>query len=109
MTQRKIILYDPAVFNFAKTVQNLYNACFDNRITDLSFLHQELVRAKTHYDVFNEYTDQDSMFHTLFYENMEKEFLPLYEKFIHEYIRPLYQEKIVYQKNQLFGHIFRII
>lgn len=53
------------------------------------------------YKLFVKGTDQSTAWHRLYYDNIDK-FLPLYNKFILEVVKPIYGEKIVYQKIPTF-------
>jgi hypothetical protein len=81
----KKINYNTEQFPFAKNLQQLFN------IDDLSALNDNI-------EVFTREKDQSTNWHRLFYEYARTDdFIRLYNKFILEVIKPLYNEQIVYQ------------
>jgi ectoine hydroxylase-related dioxygenase (phytanoyl-CoA dioxygenase family) len=72
-------------FPFTKKLQLLFN------IEDLSSINDNI-------EVFSREKDQSTKWHKLYYEWARiEEFTELYEQFILEVVRPLYDEEIVYQ------------
>jgi ectoine hydroxylase-related dioxygenase (phytanoyl-CoA dioxygenase family) len=61
----------------------------------------EKIHNKQNYNLFIKGTDQSTHWHKLYYSNLDK-FLPLYNKFIYNIIKPLFNEDIVYQKIPTF-------
>lgn len=61
----------------------------------------EKIHEVENYDLFVKGTDQSTKWHKLFYTNLDK-FIPVYEKFINEFVQPIFGEKIVYQKVPTF-------
>jgi len=81
----KKINYNIEQFPFAESLQQLFN------INDLSILNDDV-------EVFTREKDQSTNWHKLFYEWARTEdFVQLYDKFILDIIKPLYNEQIVYQ------------
>jgi ectoine hydroxylase-related dioxygenase (phytanoyl-CoA dioxygenase family) len=81
----KKINYNIEQFPFAENLQQLFN------INDLSILNDDV-------EVFTREKDQSTSWHKLFYEWARTEdFIQLYDKFILDIIKPLYNEQIVYQ------------
>jgi len=75
-------------------------------LTQFPFKHQleglfqvdELSSLNDNIEVFTREKDQSTNWHKLFYEHARtKDFIQLYDKFILEIIRPLYNEEIIYQ------------
>ena len=95
----QIIRYDSAQYDFAKVVRDLFRTHLYPEAEDLSMLHDFLRsgRAPASYGIFDERTDQSSIFHKVFYEHMEDAFLPLYREFIKVFMRPQFSEALVYQ------------
>ena len=81
----KKIKYNTNKFNFAEQLQNLFNIEKLDSINDLV-------------PVFERKNDQNTKYHKLYYDwiRQDKSKL-LYENFINEVVRPLYDESIVYQ------------
>ena len=61
----------------------------------------ERIHSMADYDLFVKGTDQSTIWHKRYYDNLDK-FLPLYDKFINEVIKPSFGEDIVYQKIPTF-------
>lgn len=81
----KKINYNTTQFPFAEKLQQLFN------IDDLSSLNDNI-------DVFSREKDQSTKWHQLYYTwARTKDFNDLYNEFIVETIKPLYNEQIVYQ------------
>lgn len=81
----KKISYNINQFPFKYKLEKLFN------IKDLSLLNDNI-------EVFTREKDQSTIWHKLFYEwSRSEEFSILYDKFILEVIKPLYNEQIVYQ------------
>ena len=54
------------------------------------------------YELFSREKDQSTKYHKLYYDNCKERILDLYDKFVLNIIRPLYDEEIVYQKIPTF-------
>jgi hypothetical protein len=81
----KKISYNTTQFSFKQKLEKLF------QINDLSQLNENI-------EVFTREKDQSTNWHKLFYEwACTDEFTQLYDKFILEIIKPLYNEQIVYQ------------
>jgi hypothetical protein len=79
------IIYNTNHFPFAEKLQQLFE------VNDLSTLNDDIT-------VFSREKDQSTPYHKLYYEwARTEEFTQLYEQFILNVIRPLYDEDIVYQ------------
>lgn len=79
------INYNINVFPFKQKLEELF------QINELSSLNDNI-------EVFTREKDQSTNWHKLFYEYARAEdFIQLYDKFILEVIRPLYNEQIIYQ------------
>lgn len=79
------IKYNTNVFPFKFKLENLLN------IDELTGLNDTV-------EVFSREKDQSTMYHKKFYEwARSNEFVSMYDQFISEVIRPLYDEQIVYQ------------
>jgi len=86
----KKIKYDTKIFNFQNQIQKLF------LVDDLSTINENV-------EVFKRENDQSTSYHRIFYKWIrEKETLELYNKFIHDVIRPLYDERIIYQSIPTF-------
>ena len=81
----KKINYNTHKFNFQNLIQKLF------KVNDLSTINDNV-------DIFKRENDQSTSYHRLFYEWIrEEKTLELYNKFILDNIRPLYNEQIIYQ------------
>ena len=81
----KKIKYNTNKFNFAEQLQNLFNIEKLDSINDLV-------------PVFERKNDQNTKYHKLYYDWIRQDNSKLlYENFINEVVRPLYDESIVYQ------------
>jgi ectoine hydroxylase-related dioxygenase (phytanoyl-CoA dioxygenase family) len=81
----KKIEYDTVKFDFQKRLKNLFS------IGDLSSINDNVA-------VFKRENDQNTSYHKLYYEWIRRDnIIQLYDEFIHLVIRPLYNEKIIYQ------------
>lgn len=90
----RYIKYDINKFPFAE----IYKKIVD--IDSLNLIHTS--ELNTYSEVFSREKDQSSVFHKLYYDNFEARFREIYEKFLKECIRPLYDDSIVYQKIPTF-------
>ena len=88
----KIISY-PKDWNFKEAVEKIFE------VKDLSKIHTQL---KSQINLVNVNTDQDTPLHKIFYNKKDEEFMKLYKKFIKEFVRPYYNEPIIYQKIPTF-------
>ena len=61
----------------------------------------ERIHSMADYELFVKGTDQSTIWHKRYYDNLDK-FLPLYDKFINEVVKPSFGEDIVYQKIPTF-------
>lgn len=86
----KHIEYDVNKFPFRKIIQEILNQ------ENLEKIHEV-----QNYDLFVRGTDQSTEWHKLYYSQLEK-FLPTYVEFIHDVIKPVFGENIVYQKIPTF-------
>lgn len=86
----KYINYDINNFPFRKIIQEILNQ------ENLEKLHEV-----KNYDLFVRGTDQSTEWHKLFYSKLDN-FLPTYVEFIHDVIKPIFGEDIVYQKIPTF-------
>jgi len=81
----KIVQYSIEDFPFKKKVENLFG------VEDLSLLNDNI-------EVFSREQDQSTKYHKLYYEwARTEEFIQLYDNFILNVIKPVYNEQIVYQ------------
>ena len=79
------VKYDIVEFNFKKRLEALFEI-------------EELSTIEEAHEVFKRENDQSTNYHKIFYAwARTKEFTDLYDKFIHEIIKPMYSDKIVYQ------------
>lgn len=79
------VTYNTADYPFKKRLQELFN------VEELSALSDSV-------DVFKRENDQSTKYHKTYYEwARTDEFTKLYESFIHNVVKPLYNESIVYQ------------
>lgn len=86
----KKIKYDIEKYPFGKILQNVF---------DVGYLHE----INDDVQLFSRETDQSTIFHKKYYEwTLTDEFITLYDNFILDIIRPLYDEKIVYQSIPTF-------
>lgn len=82
--------YNKEQFSFRETLEEI-----------LETENLEKIHKLEKYDFFVRGTDQSTKWHKLFYSNLDK-FLPVYNKFIYEFIKPIFNENIVYQKVPTF-------
>tara|TARA_Y100000385_G_scaffold159288_1_gene165216 strand:+ start:51 stop:677 length:627 start_codon:yes stop_codon:yes gene_type:complete len=61
----------------------------------------EQIHNEQDYELFIKGTDQSTVWHRRYYDNLDQ-FLPLYDNFINEVIKPSFGEEIVYQKIPTF-------
>lgn len=81
----KKFIYNTEIFFFKPKLEKIF------QINELSDLNDNV-------EVFTREKDQDTNWHKLFYAwARTNEFIELYDKFILEIIKPLYNEQIVYQ------------
>ena len=90
----KKINYSTKDYPFADIIGDILNT------TNLSKIHEE--DHFEGYDVFKREEDQGTKYHKLYYDNCKERILDLYDKFVLNIIRPLYDEEIVYQKIPTF-------
>lgn len=86
----KYIDYNISEYNFREVIEEILGT--DNL---------EKIHLEKEYELFVKGTDQSTAWHKLYYGNLDK-FLPLYNKFILEIVKPIYGEEIVYQKIPTF-------
>ena len=88
----KKIKYDIKKYNFAKKIKEIYE------VKDISMIHKEWKLAKK-YDLLNNVKeDQSTVYHKHFYENIfSTSWSEIYHSFIHDIIRPIFDEAILYQ------------
>jgi len=83
--------YNTVLYPFRKILEKIFD------VDNLSFIRNDDV------EVFKRENDQSTIFHKKYYEwTLTDEFTNLYENFIQEYIYPLYNKSIVYQKIPTF-------
>jgi hypothetical protein len=90
----KKINYSTKDYPFANIISNILDT------SNLAKIHEE--DHFEGYDVFKREEDQGTKYHKLYYNNCKEQILELYDKFILNVIRPLYDEEIVYQKIPTF-------
>ena len=90
----KKINYSTKEYPFSEIIGKILNT------SELSKIHLEEHFEK--YDVFKREEDQSTKYHKAYYDAFHTELIELYDKFILNVIRPLYDEKIVYQKIPTF-------
>lgn len=90
----KKINYSTEEYPFAGIISNILDT------TNLSQIHKE--NHFEGYTLFKREEDQGTKYHKLYYDNCKEKILDLYDKFILNIIRPLYNEEIVYQKIPTF-------
>lgn len=79
------IKFNTNKFPFREKLEVLFN------VTDLSSIDDQV-------EIFKRETDQSTNYHKIYYDwARTKEFKTLYQKFITQVIRPIYDESIVYQ------------
>lgn len=90
----KRINYDVSKYNFSSILEEWFDC------DDLSLIHHK----KKYKDIFTREKDQSTIWHKIFYTNINKykEFLYLYYNFLYEYIKPRYKDKIVFQSIPTF-------
>ena len=90
----KKITYSTKEYPFAEIVEDILGT------TNLSKIHTEDHFGG--YNLFKREEDQSTKYHKLYYDNCKEQILDLYDKFVLNVIRPLYDEEIVYQKIPTF-------
>jgi ectoine hydroxylase-related dioxygenase (phytanoyl-CoA dioxygenase family) len=84
------INYNTQQFSFSKKLNQLF------KVEDLASINDNV-------EVFSREKDQSTKWHKLYYEwARTEEFIQLYDKFILEIVRPLYDEDIIYQSIPTF-------
>jgi hypothetical protein len=93
----KIIEYDISKYNFIDELHTLYE------INNLQQIHKDWSQAKS-YELLNDVkTDQSTVYHRYFYDEINKtDWYKIYKKFIADIIKPLFSETIIYQKIPTF-------
>jgi hypothetical protein len=86
----EFINYDTEKYNFRKIIEDILET--DNL---------EKIHLKQSYELFVKGTDQSTVWHRRYYDNLDK-FLPLYNEFINEVVKPTFGEDVVYQKIPTF-------
>jgi len=93
----KIVDYNTAKYNFIQELQKLYG------IDNLDQIHKDWEGAKAYKLLDDVKTDQSTVYHKFFYDNVGKtDWYKVYKKFIVDIIRPLFTETILYQKIPTF-------
>ena len=82
--------YDASEFDFSRRVAGL-----------LGVLRLEDLHLGTHFPLFTRETDQSTPFHAAFYEVFD-ELAPLYHRFVRDFVGPLFDEDICYQRVPTF-------
>lgn len=80
-----IINYPKDKYDFKSVIERIFNC------QDLSKLH---LSNSVEYPTFDEFTDQSTKYHELFYSKMDQEFLPLYNQFLLEGIKDVVFEGV---------------
>ena len=86
----EFINYDTEKYNFRKIIEDILET--DNL---------EKIHLDQDYELFVKGTDQSTVWHRRYYDNLDK-FLPLYNEFINEVVKPTFGEDVVYQKIPTF-------
>lgn len=86
----EFINYDTEKYNFRKIIEDVLET--DNL---------EKIHLDQDYELFVKGTDQSTVWHRRYYDNLDK-FLPLYNEFINEIVKPTFGEDVVYQKIPTF-------
>tara|TARA_B100002019_G_C21221754_1_gene575107 strand:- start:112 stop:738 length:627 start_codon:yes stop_codon:yes gene_type:complete len=86
----EFINYDTEKYNFRKIIEDVLET--DNL---------EKIHLDQDYELFVKGTDQSTVWHRRYYDNLDK-FLPLYNEFINEVVKPTFGEDVVYQKIPTF-------
>jgi hypothetical protein len=89
-TLKSVLSYDVGRFPFAEVVAS---------ILDVETL--STVGRDSGYDLLSRERDQQTAFHECFYRSVDS-FLPLYRRFLVEYVNPLVAEEIVFQRVPTF-------
>ncbi len=85
--------YDTKKYNFTSIVENMF------KTKDLTNIH---TTYKNDYERFDVDSDQSTIYHKIFYEKMNEDFIPLYEDFISNVILSDYECSILFQKSPTF-------
>ena len=89
----KIIEYDISKYNFIHELQASY------KVDNLQQIHKDWSQAKSYELLDDIKTDQSTVYHKHFYNNISKtDWYTIYKQFIIDIIRPLFSESIIYQK-----------
>ena len=93
----KLFTYNDGYFDFVKEVKKVYE------IEDLSEIHNQWVGAKKYHLLNKMKEDQSTVYHKQFYNNISNtNFYEVYDRFLRDMIRPLFEEEILYQKIPTF-------
>ena len=93
----KVFTYDSNYYNFVKEVSKVYE------IDDLSEIHNQWVDAKKYHLLDKMEEDQSTVYHKQFYNHISKTaFYNVFNAFILGFIKPLFNEDILYQKIPTF-------
>lgn len=84
------IRYNTDLFPFRKIIEDVLGT------TSLEKIHLD-----QDYDLYVKGTDQSTVWHRKYYDNLDR-FLPTYDKFINEVVKPSFGEDVVYQKIPTF-------
>ena len=89
--------YDIKLYPFAEEVKKI----FENK--DLSEVHKKWSKSVS-YDLLDDVsTDQNTVYHKHFYDNIrDTEFYFIFNSFIDDVVRPIFKEKIIYQRIPTF-------
>jgi len=93
----KKFTYDKHEYNFSEIISQLFD------VEDLSMVHEEWSSAKEYELLDNVKTDQLTVYHKHFYDNVEKfDWYETYNKFVKTVIAEFFDEPMLYQKIPTF-------
>ena len=89
----KILKYDTERYPFREIIQDIFG--HDNLERFHETIQEEIAFA-------DQYNDQDTNHHRKFYSQFEEKLIPTYHKFVSEFVRPMFEQSIIFQVKPTF-------
>ena len=93
INKTSIINYDTEKFPFKEIIEDILSC------SNLSEFHRH-INYKV--DFADQYNDQETPHHKKFYSQFEEKLIPMYSAFMEQYLKPKFEEEIVYQGKPTF-------